>query len=686
MTLTTRTGPGLIATSGSTSNSNPFSRPYETPLAKQYGMPLPLAYGTARVPGRPLWIGTVSTVGDIQIRDTTNSSNGWKSGEGKVAPVLIGLCEGTISNILRAWRWGDCVAALRWLSRPVESGSAITSLYGDGTEGIWALKEGLSTRDDSYPVASEQTTFTAPDVASISSDQGVKRQIGGPGDWEPMTPTTGPLSAGQYAYAAGVYVFAAGDLHPKLVTVRRSLALLPGWIYPMAYQNTAQIRFDALVVSEGSLPDYQFEVIGPCATITDPRLGAATYAVDCHPADVLLDLLTHPRRGLGWPTSQVEVDHGPDGATASSYRTWCTANGFTVSRAIVERVATSQLVEELLDATHARAVWSEGKVKVIPLGETPLGAYAPAAIVAHIGEDDFIVSRGSDPVQVQRLEPSTTFTVHPITFIDRNAHYSSVTVEVPLDDPFVSATAAYSGYEQPAKSRRADARTMDWISTPWHAATISWLLGMRSLYVRNTYRFTLGPRWCRLEPGDLMALTDSALGLAAAQVRITSIEERDSGHLEVYAEEAPFGLSAAPPLLVQENDGLTSQTSAVDQIARGVVPNMQAGDIYGEAVTTVTVTGLAGATASVVGDTVVLTTVPPAMLSGMTSRIAVVVTSWRFAAGFSHLSPGATLKQVDNAGDYSSITFSIYNAAGALVPLTGTWNWGFTVSLQWMFY
>jgi hypothetical protein len=61
----------------------------------------------------------------------------------------------------------------------------------------------------------------------------------------------------------------------------------------------------------------------------------------------------------------------------------------------------------------------------------------------------------------------------------------------------------------------------------------------RTAYVRNTYKFKLGWRYSLLEPMDIVLLTDTALGLAGAAVRITQIDEDDNGELTVSAEEIP---------------------------------------------------------------------------------------------------------------------------------------------------
>ena len=61
----------------------------------------------------------------------------------------------------------------------------------------------------------------------------------------------------------------------------------------------------------------------------------------------------------------------------------------------------------------------------------------------------------------------------------------------------------------------------------------------RRAYIRNTYKFKLGWRYSLLEPMDIVLLTDVALGLEEAAVRITQIDEDDNGELTVIAEEIP---------------------------------------------------------------------------------------------------------------------------------------------------
>ena len=71
------------------------------------------------------------------------------------------------------------------------------------------------------------------------------------------------------------------------------------------------------------------------------------------------------------------------------------------------------------------------------------------------------------------------------------------------------------------------------------ATVAAQLLLQRRAYVRNTYKFKLGWRYSLLEPMDIVLLTDAALGLLEAPVRITAIAEDDNGELTVTAEEIP---------------------------------------------------------------------------------------------------------------------------------------------------
>ena len=53
------------------------------------------------------------------------------------------------------------------------------------------------------------------------------------------------------------------------------------------------------------------------------------------------------------------------------------------------------------------------------------------------------------------------------------------------------------------------------------------------------YKFKLGIRYALLEPMDIVLISDAALGLTNAAVRVLQIEEDGTGELTITAEEIP---------------------------------------------------------------------------------------------------------------------------------------------------
>ncbi|MFH3639597.1 phage tail protein, partial [Acinetobacter baumannii] len=61
--------------------------------------------------------------------------------------------------------------------------------------------------------------------------------------------------------------------------------------------------------------------------------------------------------------------------------------------------------------------------------------------------------------------------------------------------------------------RTQDPVKYDFFCEPKIARHAVQLLLQRKLYVRNEYEFDLGWKYCRLEPMDIVTLTDESLGL-----------------------------------------------------------------------------------------------------------------------------------------------------------------------------
>lgn len=124
----------------------------------------------------------------------------------------------------------------------------------------------------------------------------------------------------------------------------------PSWsVGDKTYGNTACLYLDNHTGADSGAPSVDVEVRGLFA-----------YPNDAHPADILTDLLTHSRRGAGWPTSRV------DAAGLAQWRTYCNAVGLKMSWLIDAQASAVSLVSQLLEAANASAVWSGGALKGCP--------------------------------------------------------------------------------------------------------------------------------------------------------------------------------------------------------------------------------------------------------------------------------------------------------------------------------
>ncbi|MFX6969091.1 phage tail protein, partial [Acinetobacter baumannii] len=152
--------------------------------------------------------------------------------------------------------------------------------------------------------------------------------------------------------------------------------------------------------------------------------------------------------------------------------------------------------------------------------------------VYHLTDDDFI---GDDePVRVRRSRDTDAYNHVQIEYINRYNQYNTETVEA-KDQANIEMYGLRT--EDPVENH--------FFCEPKIARHAAQLRLQRLLYVRNEYEFNLGWKYCRLEPMDILTLTESGLGLDKFPVRITRIEEDESGMLTVTAEELSIGSRSA---------------------------------------------------------------------------------------------------------------------------------------------
>lgn len=279
-----------------------------------------------------------------------------------------------------------------------------------------------------------------------------------------------------------------------------------------------------------SLSNHNFEVISDI-TFSDT-------IHDANPADVIEDFITNPRYGAAPSLNMADL---------SEFRTYCAATNLLISPALTEQRAAHEIINEIVEAVNCAIVPSPDGLKIRSYGDTAVSGngvtFTPDLTPAyHLTDDDFI---GDDqPVRVKRSRDTDAFNHCQIEYVNRFNQYNTETVEA-KDQANIEMFGL----------RTQDPVKYDFFCEPKIARHAVQLLLQRKLYVRNEYEFDLGWKYCRLEPMDIVTLTDESLGLDRFPVRITRIEEDQDGLLTVTAEELALGSRSAVEYDLQASNG-----------------------------------------------------------------------------------------------------------------------------------
>src|SRR5215204_3621382 len=297
----------------------------------------------------------------------------------------------------------------------------------------------------------------------------------------------------------------------------------------LGYSGTCYVTGTPMQLgSAPALPNIQFEVTGFEAGTAGPD-----FPDDARPDQIVIDLLTNPRYGAGFPAANL------DGAgSLADWGAYCQAAGLAMSLLLDRQQPCARWIEEIAQLTVAAVVWSGSLLEIIPYGDQPLSAngasWTPNLTWQYsLGDDDFLGfgasgHDGSDPVLLTRADPAQMPNWLAIEYMDSAGSYNQQVLPV-WDQGLIDQ---YGIRNEPSHQAHE-------FTNPISAAIAAQLQLQRQAYVRNTYKFKLGWRYSLLEPMDIVLLTDPTLGLQAAPVRITEIDEDDNGELTVTAEEIP---------------------------------------------------------------------------------------------------------------------------------------------------
>jgi len=309
--------------------------------------------------------------------------------------------------------------------------------------------------------------------------------------------------------------------HPTEALDYRSFAYLAGANYDLG--------------SSANTPQHSFEVRG-----IHYNTAPVTSDADC--ALVVNSYLTADSWGVGFDTSAIDYDQLYSSADApttgdSAYQTYCTAMGFGLSPAITSQEQASSALQRWADLTNTALYWNGYQLKLIPYGDADITAngvtwIAPVDVVFTITDDDYIQVSDGNPIKMSRTDPLTLNSSYSLTIKNRANAYNDLPV------PWVDQDLA-----EKYGLRIASAISAPEVCDATMASVMIALYGQRQSYIRNEYKFSLDQRYVRLEPMDVGLMYDKTWGLVP--VRVESVEEDDTGNLQMVVMEYPQGTSSS---------------------------------------------------------------------------------------------------------------------------------------------
>ena len=305
------------------------------------------------------------------------------------------------------------------------------------------------------------------------------------------------------------------------------------WSYVAQHHPDKSLPYNGLAYMAGvidlgdsaAMPTYNFEVKGKLLSTGD--------GIDVNPADYIRALLD--RVGL----SDVNIEN------LDEYRKYCKEADLLISTpADADESAVRDIVKEITGLTNAHIFWSNDQYKIVIIEDRPAGNWTPDKTVQYdLTADDFIPQSDGALVTYQRKDSADIYNRFPVEFSNRANNYEKESV-------------AYQFSEDIANHGLRQANTINarYMYTKERAVKVAEMAARKNKYGRNQYTFTLDWAFCRIEPGDLVRISDKYSGIDRQVVRVTAVTEDDSGMLTVTAVSVPPGNYSAATYDVHDVD------------------------------------------------------------------------------------------------------------------------------------
>ena len=305
------------------------------------------------------------------------------------------------------------------------------------------------------------------------------------------------------------------------------------WPYAVSKHPDRALPYSGLCYMAGvvdmgeraSLPTFNFEIQGQLLETGD--------GVDVNPADYIVHVL----KSVGIEETAID---GID-----NFREYCKQADILISSPPETKTQKAQqIISDIADICNCYLFWSNDRLKIVPLADKPIKSWNPHSQIQYdLTEDDFLSGSDGRLVEYKRKSNSESYNTATVEFINRANSYEkeAVTFEVLADVQRngMKPTPSYSAH---------------YIYTKARAMYLAEQLAMKRLYERNQYSFKLDWAFCRLEPGDLVTLTESTCGLHKQIVVITDVQEAQDGELQITAIGKPPGMYAPTKYDVHENE------------------------------------------------------------------------------------------------------------------------------------
>ena len=278
------------------------------------------------------------------------------------------------------------------------------------------------------------------------------------------------------------------------------------------YDNLAYL-YGRIFLGEdnASMPSYSFEVRG--SLIADNT--------DANPAYVIQDILS--KIGLG---SYI------DEASFADYAKYCANADLLISTpndAFSRQDKAQTIIANLLELTNTYMFWSVDRFKFAVRDDVQRAEWQPnKQIMYDLTADDFIPQSGA-PVTVKRKDSTEIYNYITVNFLNRANNYEEESVS--YQD--IESIKTYG-----VRSVSYDAK---WYHTKARALKYAQMKTRMAQTECNQYTFRLPWKYCRLEPGDLLRITDEAIGIAGQIVMVSEVTEGKDGILNVTAVQRAAG-------------------------------------------------------------------------------------------------------------------------------------------------